>query len=72
MARQRLLEMLRQVQLPNPEGQVRKYPHEFSGGQRQRVLIAMASLTNPALIIADEPTTALDVAVQAQILRLLK
>ncbi len=71
-AQKKAIEMLELVAVPQPEKRAKQFPHEFSGGMRQRVMIALAMVSNPQLLIADEPTTALDVTVQAQILELMK
>ncbi|MFL6038050.1 MAG: ABC transporter ATP-binding protein [Gaiellaceae bacterium] len=70
-ARRRAIDLLRQVGIPNPDSRIDNYPHEFSGGMRQRAMIAMALACNPDVLIADEPTTALDVTIQAQIIELI-
>jgi oligopeptide/dipeptide ABC transporter ATP-binding protein len=72
VAKKRALDLLGEVGIPNPAVRLNQYPHEFSGGMRQRAMIAMAIANNPSVLIADEPTTALDVTIQAQIVEVLK
>lgn len=71
-AREKVLQMFRNLGIPDPERRIMDYPHQFSGGMKQRVVIAIAMINNPEIIIADEPTTALDVTIQAQIMELMK
>jgi peptide/nickel transport system ATP-binding protein len=71
-ARKKVINLLSELGIPDPESRVDDYPHQFSGGMRQRVMIAMAMICNPSLLIADEPTTALDVTIQAQIIEIMK
>jgi oligopeptide/dipeptide ABC transporter ATP-binding protein len=71
-AKEKVLEMFRSLGIPDPESRINDFPHQFSGGMKQRVVIAIAMINNPELIIADEPTTALDVTIQAQIMELMK
>ncbi len=70
-ARQKAIEILRLISIPNPEDTMKRYPHQLSGGMRQRVMVAMALICNPKILFADEPTTALDVTIQAQIMELM-